>query len=171
MTLLLAGVVGAAVGNRTELALALVLVPMLVAVTLTDLERRIIPNRVLAAAALVGIAIVAVGEPATLLGRGVAAVVAGGLLHSANLLDRAAFGFGDVKLAAVMGLFLGPDVAVAMITALLAGSALAVAISLRSGSLARKQTIPFGPCLALGAVVALLAGRSLIGAYLGILPP
>jgi prepilin signal peptidase PulO-like enzyme (type II secretory pathway) len=171
MTLALAAVVGLAVGDPTELALALVLVPMLVVVTLTDLERRIIPNRVLAAAALVGLAIVAVGEPSTLLERAVAAVAAGGLLHSANLLDRGAFGFGDVKLAAVMGLFLGTEVAPAMIAALLAGSALAVVISLRSGSLARKQTIPFGPCLALGGVVALLAGRLMIGAYLGAFGP
>ena len=51
-------------GDPTELALGLVLVTTLLAVTLTDLERRIIPNRILIVAAVLGVAIVVVGTPA-----------------------------------------------------------------------------------------------------------
>src|ERR1700754_950248 len=53
-------------GDAGELALGLVFVSMLLAITLTDLERRIIPNKVLAVASLVGLAIVGVCAPGSL---------------------------------------------------------------------------------------------------------
>ena len=76
-------------------------------------------------------------------------------------------GLGDVKLAALMGLLLGRDVAPAILVALLAGSAVGLAMIARHGSAARKTAIPFGPFLALGGVVGLLAGEPLIDLYLG----
>ena len=75
-------------------------------------------------------------------------------------------GMGDVKLAAVMGLFLGRNVAAALLVALLAGSAFGLAIIAREGSAARKRAIPFGPFLALGGVVGLLAGDPMVEWYL-----
>jgi leader peptidase (prepilin peptidase)/N-methyltransferase len=75
-------------------------------------------------------------------------------------------GLGDVKLAAVMGLFLGRNVAPALIVALLAGSIVGMAMIARHGAQARKQAIPFGPYLALGGVVALLAGDPIVEWYL-----
>jgi leader peptidase (prepilin peptidase)/N-methyltransferase len=77
-------------------------------------------------------------------------------------------GLGDVKLAAVMGLFLGRDVGPALFAALLAGSVVGLAILAREGAAARKKAIPFGPFLALGGVVGLLAGGPLVDWYLGI---
>jgi leader peptidase (prepilin peptidase)/N-methyltransferase len=76
-------------------------------------------------------------------------------------------GLGDVKLAATMGLFLGRDVAPAILVALLAGSLVGLAMMIRYGAAARKRAIPFGPFLALGGVVGLLAGEELIDWYLG----
>jgi leader peptidase (prepilin peptidase)/N-methyltransferase len=75
-------------------------------------------------------------------------------------------GMGDVKLAAVMGLFLGRNVAPAIFVALLAGSVAGLAIIAREGSGARKQAIPFGPFLALGGIVGLLAGDPMVEWYL-----
>ena len=75
-------------------------------------------------------------------------------------------GLGDVKLAAVMGLFLGRNVAPAILVALLGGSLVGLAIIARHGAAARKQAIPFGPFLALGGVVGLLAGDQLVDWYL-----
>jgi leader peptidase (prepilin peptidase)/N-methyltransferase len=72
-----------------------------------------------------------------------------------------------VKLAAVMGLFLGRDIAPAILAALLAGSVVGLAIIARHGSAARKQAIPFGPFLAFGGVIGLLLGGELIDLYLG----
>jgi len=149
-----------------EIALGLVFVTVLVAVTLTDLERRIIPNKILIVAALLAVAIAAVTDPGSLPERGIAALAAGGLLFLAALAYPRGMGLGDVKLAATMGLFLGRDVAPAIFVALLAGSLVGLAIIARHGAAARKRAIPFGPFLALGGVVGLLAGEELIDLYL-----
>jgi leader peptidase (prepilin peptidase)/N-methyltransferase len=153
--------------DPAELALGLVFVTTLVAVTLTDLERRIIPNRILLVAAVAGVAIAAATDPAGLPERAIAAVAAGGLLFAAALAYPRGMGLGDVKLAVVMGLFLGRGVAPAILVALLAGSLAGLALIARHGAAARKRAIPFGPFLALGGVVGLLAGNQLVDWYLG----
>jgi leader peptidase (prepilin peptidase)/N-methyltransferase len=155
--------------DPAELALGLVFVTMLVAVTLTDLERRVIPNRILLVAAVAGVAIAAAMDPGSLPERALAAVAAGGLLFLAALAYPRGMGLGDVKLAAVMGLFLGRGVAPAILVALLAGALAGLALIARHGAAARKRAIPFGPFLALGGVVGLLAGNQLVDWYLGIL--
>jgi leader peptidase (prepilin peptidase)/N-methyltransferase len=153
--------------DPAQIALGIVFVTTLVAVTLTDLERRIIPNKILIVAAVLGVAIAAVGDPGSLPERAIAAVAAGGLLFAAALAYPRGMGMGDVKLAAVMGLFLGRDVGPAILVALLAGSAVGLALIARHGPAARKRAIPFGPFLALGGVVGLLAGNELVDWYLG----
>lgn len=150
-----------------EVALGLVFVTTLVAVTLTDLERRIIPNKVLLVAAVLGAAVVVATDPGSLPERAAAAAGAGGLLFLAALAYPRGMGLGDVKLAAVMGLFLGRNVAPAILVALLAGSLVGLAMIARHGAAARKRAIPFGPFLALGGVVGLLAGDELVDWYLG----
>jgi leader peptidase (prepilin peptidase) / N-methyltransferase len=150
-----------------EIALGLVFVTTLLAVTLTDLEQRIIPNKILLVATVLGIAIAAVAVPGTLPERALAAAAAGGLLFLAALIYPRGMGLGDVKLAAVMGLFLGRNVAPAMLVALLAGALVGLAMIAREGAAARKRAIPFGPFLALGGVAGLLAGDQLVDWYLG----
>ena len=73
---------------------------------------------------------------------------------------------GDVKLVAVMGLYLGREVAPALLIGIAAGALVGLAMIAVQGKAARKQTIPFGPYLALGGVVGALAGDELIDAYL-----
>jgi len=153
--------------GRGEIALGLVFVTMLLAVTLTDLEQRIIPNRILLVSAVVGAAIAAVADPGSLPERAIAAAAAGGLLFAAALAYPRGMGLGDVKLAATMGVFLGRNVAPAILVALLAGSLVGLAMIARDGAAARKTAIPFGPFLALGGVVGLLAGDQLVDWYLG----
>ena len=153
--------------DATAIALGLVFVTMLVAVTLTDLELRVIPNKILLVAAVLGIAIAAVGDPGSLPERAIAAVGAGGLFFLAAFAYPRGMGLGDVKLAATMGLFLGRDVAPAIFVALLAGSVVGMAMIARDGAGARKQAIPFGPFLAFGGVVGLLLGSELIDLYTG----
>src|SRR3954454_13652769 len=153
--------------DPVQLALGLVFVTMLVAVALTDLERRIIPNKILLVAAAIGIAIVAIGDPGSLPERAIAAGAAGAAFFLVALAYPQGMGLGDVKLAATMGLFLGRDVAPAILAALLAGSVVGLAMIARQGAAARKQAIPFGPFLAFGGVVGLLLGGQLIDLYLG----
>lgn len=165
MALLYAATVLVLWDDGTEIALGLVFVTMLVAVTLTDLERRIIPNKILLVAAVVGVAIAVVGDPGSLPERAIAAAGAGGLFFLAALAYPRGMGLGDVKLAATMGLFLGRDVAPAIFVALLTGSLVGLALIAREGTGARKRAIPFGPFLACGGVVGLLLGSELIDLY------
>jgi leader peptidase (prepilin peptidase)/N-methyltransferase len=150
-----------------EVALGLVFVTTLVAVTLTDLEQRIIPNKILLVAAVLEVAIAAATDPGSLPERAAAAAAAGGALFLAALAYPRGMGLGDVKLAAVMGLFLGRNVAPAILAALVAGSAVGLAMIAREGAAARKKAIPFGPFLAFGGVVGLLLGDQLVNWYLG----
>jgi leader peptidase (prepilin peptidase)/N-methyltransferase len=72
---------------------------------------------------------------------------------------------GDVKLAGVLGLFLGSSVVVALFGALLAGSLYGGVLFARHGSKARKMGVPFGPFLAFGGLLALLVGPDLVEVY------
>jgi leader peptidase (prepilin peptidase)/N-methyltransferase len=152
--------------DAAGVALGLVFVTMLLAVTLTDLERRIIPNRILAASVAIGVALAVALDPGSLPERAISAAAAGGLLFLAALAYPRGMGLGDVKLAAAMGFFLGRNVAPALFVALLAGSLVGLAMIARQGASARKQAIPFGPFLALGGVVGLLLGDQLVDLYL-----
>jgi len=76
-------------------------------------------------------------------------------------------GMGDVKLAALLGLYLGSSVAPALFVALVTGTVVGVAIMARKGTQeGRKTAIPFGPFLAVGGIVGLLAGPEMIDWYL-----
>lgn len=152
--------------DPAQLALGLVFVAMLAAITLTDLERRIIPNVILLAGAVAAVALVAATDPSSFPERAIAAAAAGGSLLVIGLAYPRGLGMGDVKLAAVMGLYLGSAVAPALLIAVLVGTLVGVGVMLRPGSDGRKTAVPFGPFLALGGVVAFLAGDQLIDAYL-----
>lgn len=153
--------------DAAEAAIGLVFVTVLAIVTLTDLERRIIPNKVLIVGAVLCLVIAIPTDLDGLPERVIAAAGVGGLFFLVALAYPAGMGLGDVKLAATMGLFLGRAVAPAILTALLAGSIVGLALMARHGSGARRMAIPFGPFLALGGVVGLLAGDQLVGLYLG----
>jgi leader peptidase (prepilin peptidase)/N-methyltransferase len=163
---LFAAVVIAHGASRT-IWLDLIFVAALVAITLIDVEHRIIPNKIVAAVALTAILLTALLQPHLLSERLIAGAAAGGFLLVAVLAYPAGMGMGDVKLAAVMGLVLGRSVAPAMLIALVTGTIVGVAVIARKGvSDGRKTAIPFGPFLALGSVVALFAGPALVNIYL-----
>jgi len=160
--------VGAVLAHHSAagIALSVVLILLMVPAALIDLEHRIIPNRITALGALlalvIGLALDPAGEPERL----IAGVGAGGFLLLAALAYPGGMGMGDVKLAAVMGLFLGAAVAPALLIALLAGVALGAAVIARKGARAgRKTAVPFGPFLALGAVLAVFFGHPLVDVY------
>lgn len=134
----------------------IVFVAMLTVVSVTDLRRRAIPNRVLAVAGALGLVLIGTVDPGSLPGHLVAALAAGGAFLLIVLIRPGSFGMGDVKLVAAMGLFLGGAVLGAVLVALLGGSCLGLALVGRHGAGARKRTIPFGPFLALGGLAALV---------------
>jgi leader peptidase (prepilin peptidase)/N-methyltransferase len=148
-----------------ELALGLAFCTLLVTITLTDLERRVIPNRVLAVAGVAGLAIAAATDPAGLPERLIAAAAAGGFLLLVALAYPRGMGMGDVKLVAVMGLYLGSAVAPALLIGFAAGALAGLAMIARQGAAARKAAVPFGPFLALGGVVGLWFGDAMVQWY------
>src|SRR5688500_792561 len=111
-----------ALGADRDVWLGLALVATLVPAALIDLEHRIIPNAILLPAALAAPVILALTRPGDLVEHLIAAVAAGGFLLAAALAYPAGMGMGDVKLAGVLGLYLGILVAPAMLIALLAGT-------------------------------------------------
>ncbi|HEY2216603.1 MAG TPA: prepilin peptidase [Solirubrobacteraceae bacterium] len=153
-------------GSAAAIGLSVALILIVVPAALIDVEHRIIPNSLTAlgavAALALGLALDPGGEPQRL----IAAAGAGGFLLVAALAYPGGMGMGDVKLAGVMGLFLGSAVVPAIFIALLTGALLGAAILLRDGVQAgRKTKVPFGPFLAFGAVVASFVGADIVHLY------
>ena len=149
-----------------QLALGLVLCAVLVTITLTDLDMRVIPNVVLLFGAVVAVAIVAVTDADDLVERGIAAAAAGGVMFVVAIAYPRGMGMGDVKLVGMLGLYLGRAVAPAVLAGFLVGALVGVAMMARHGAGARKQAIPFGPFLALGGIVGLWFGDDIVDWYL-----
>jgi leader peptidase (prepilin peptidase)/N-methyltransferase len=154
-------------GLTADAAVAAFFCAVLVAISATDIERRIIPNRIVLPAAVVVLAANTMLHPSVewvLAGFGAAL-----FLFLAVLAYPGGMGMGDVKLALLLGFALGATVPVAMMVGLVSGLVPSVVMFSRHGSAARKMRIPFGPFLAFGGVVALFAGDAILDAYLGLL--
>jgi leader peptidase (prepilin peptidase) / N-methyltransferase len=154
-------------GVTWDAAVAALFCAALVAVSATDIERFVIPNRVVLPAAAAVLAAQTLLHPSVEWTAG--AFGASAFLLLAALAYPAGMGMGDVKLALLLGAMLGRTVPVALMGGMLAALVPSVVLLARHGSAARKMRIPFGPFLALGGVVALFAGHILLNAYLGLL--
>jgi leader peptidase (prepilin peptidase) / N-methyltransferase len=153
-------------GSAATIALNVVFILLLVPIALIDVEHRIIPNRLTALGAMLALAIGTALDPSGEPERLIAAAVAGGALLVAALAYPGGMGMGDVKLAGVMGLFLGSAVAPAMLVALFAGVLFGALVVTQKGARAtRKMAIPFGPFLAFGSVLAVFTGEPLVNLY------
>ena len=152
-------------GADADLLAELPFAAILIALAAIDLEHRILPNRIVLPAAVFGIVAAAVvhpGELPELLLAGAAGFTA---LLLIALAKPGGMMMGDVKLAGVMGLYLGLALVPALLVAFLAGSLVGVGLMAARGMAARKEAVPFGPFLALGAMVGLLAGDELVDLY------
>jgi leader peptidase (prepilin peptidase)/N-methyltransferase len=154
-------------GADRSVWLGLAFVLLLVPITLIDLDFRLIPNTLTLAGAVVAIALVLLTRPDDLVEHLIAAAAAGGFLLVAAIAYPAGMGMGDVKLAGVMGLFLGRAVGPAMFAAMILGTVVGALVIARKGSKeGRKTAIPFGPYLALGGLIGLFAGEPVVEWYL-----
>lgn len=153
-----------------SVSIGVLLVLLLIGVTTVDVRERRIPNVLTCHAALLAVASGLLYDEAGQPSRLIAAVVAVAFLLTVRAPRPEGLGLGDVKLAGVLGLCLGPVVAVALAVAFLAGSVVAVAVVLRDGRRALRTTsVPFGPYLAGGGVVAFFVGQPLLDVYVGLL--
>ena len=152
-------------GVNGRLALELPFAAVLIAVSEIDIEHKIIPNRVLLPAAVWGLVGAALVRTSPLPELAIAGAGAFTFLLVAALIHPKGMGMGDVKLAGVMGLYLGASIVPAMLIGFLTGSIVGIGMFARYGPAARKMGVPFGPFLALGGLVSLLAGPDLIHLY------
>ncbi len=150
-----------------EVVLGCTFAAFLAVITLTDLERRIIPNVVVAAGTVAGIAIVAITDSGDLPEHLIAGAGAGGFLLIVALAYPRGMGMGDVKLAGMMGIYLGSAVIPALLIGFLSGSIFGLGLIARDGAAARRSKVPFGPFLALGGVIAVLVGPEIVDWYTG----
>ena len=157
--------IAAIAGVDAELWLALPFAALMIAVAAIDIEHRIVPNKLLTPAAVWAVVAWPVVDLGFLPEALVAAAGAFAFLLIAALAYPAGMGMGDVKLAGVMGLYLGLSVIPALAAAFLAGSIVGIAIVVRQGGDARKTGVPFAPFLAFGGLVGLLAGGELVALY------
>jgi leader peptidase (prepilin peptidase) / N-methyltransferase len=165
LTAALFAAVAVQTGMSPEVWPGLALMTLLVAVSAIDIEHRIVPNRLLVPAAAVALALWALADPGRIPENLIAAAGAGGFLLVAAVAYPAGMGMGDVKLAAVMGLFLGRAVAPALFVGFAAGALVGVVMMALQGAAARKQGIPFAPFLALGGIVGQLFGADIVDWY------
>jgi leader peptidase (prepilin peptidase) / N-methyltransferase len=161
--LLLTGCV-LAFGLSAHTVVACCFCAVLVAVSATDLEHRIIPNRIVVPAAAAALVAQTLLHPSPEWALG--AFGASGFLLVAAIAYPAGMGMGDVKLALLLGAVLGRTVPVAMMLGMISALVPSIVLLARHGTAARKMGIPFGPFLALGGIVALFAGDTLLNAYL-----
>jgi leader peptidase (prepilin peptidase) / N-methyltransferase len=138
----------------------------LVAVSATDLEHRIIPNRIVVPAGVIVLAANTALHPGPQWAIG--SFGASAFLLVAALAYPGGMGMGDVKLAFLMGAALGKTVPVALFVGMIAAMIPGIVLLVRHGRAARKMGVPFGPFLALGSVVALFAGHWLLHGYLSL---
>ena len=144
----------------------------LVALSAIDLEHFLLPNRIVYPLALATLALLTVGAVGdgdwAALGRAVLGGVAGMLtLGALHVMSPRSMGFGDAKLAFVLGLALGwAELILGLFCGFLAGALVGLAlITLRQRG--RKDHLPFGPFLAFGTLVVLMWGDVILRWYRG----
>jgi leader peptidase (prepilin peptidase)/N-methyltransferase len=152
--------------DTADIALGIALVTLLVPMTIIDLEHRLIPNKLTLPFAVLALVLGVALDPGFLVEQLIAGIAAGGFFFLAAAAKPGGMGMGDVKLAGVLGLYLGRAVAPAVFAALISGVVVGAIIIARVGrEQGRKTPVPFGPFLALGALVGLFAGDSIVDSY------
>jgi leader peptidase (prepilin peptidase)/N-methyltransferase len=153
-------------GADRDAWLGLAFVLLAVPIAMIDIDHQIIPNRLNALGAVGAVAILALTRPGDLPEHLIAAAAAGTFLFVAWFAYPRGMGLGDVKFAFVMGLFLGAEVAPAMLMGMLLGTLAGAAVMARKGVReGRKTKVPFGPFLVAGGLFGLLAGAPVVDWY------
>jgi leader peptidase (prepilin peptidase)/N-methyltransferase len=162
-------------GISFEVALFAAFFWVLVALTAIDLEHKLLPNKIVYPtfiASWVGLTAASAveGDFEALKGAALGALIFGGFLFIVAFIVPAGMGGGDVKLAFVLGTYLGYAgsigvTLVGMFLSFLIGGLVGIGLLLTGQG--RKTQVPFGPFLAAGTMVAVLWGRTILDWYLG----
>jgi len=146
-----------------------------VALALIDLDVRRLPDAIVlpsypAAAALLALASWGAGDWQALLRAAEGGAALWVLYLGLSLVKQGAMGFGDVKLAGILGAYLGwlgwGDLAVGAFAAFFVGGLVSVGLLLAKKA-GRRTAIPFGPWMLIGAAIGIAVGAPAWAAYLG----
>lgn len=158
-----------------EIAFVCAASAVLVALAFIDLSHRRVPNKIVlpataVAAVWVTAAALTTGEPG-MAGEALGSGAAGFALLFVIALVSGGMGFGDVKLAAFIGIACGrfgwEVFVLGVFAAFIVGGVVALALLL-AGRSGRKDAIPFAPMLCAGALIGLYAGEAPVQAWLGL---
>jgi leader peptidase (prepilin peptidase)/N-methyltransferase len=146
---------------------------VLIVVSFIDLDLRIIPDRVTLPGIAVGLILAPFLGLTTFGGSLLGAVVGGGALYLIAIAGTAAFGKesmggGDIKLAAMLGAFLGWQAVLLLLFVAFLSGAVAGAILLAVRGKDCEHAIPFGPFIAFGTLLAVVWGDALLAWYAAI---
>jgi leader peptidase (prepilin peptidase) / N-methyltransferase len=156
----------ARLGLHPQLVPALLLTALIVPASAIDINHRIIPDRINLPGALAVLVAAIAAQPDRWLELMLGGLGAALFLGLAWFFYPAGMGFGDVKLALMLGFGTGRYAVVALFAGFAISLVPSVALVARQGLKGRKSTFPFGPFLAAGAVVALLWGPELWNLWL-----
>lgn len=167
LTGLLFAACGLKFGFAIELLPALLFVSTLLIVSNSDIEQRIIPNAVIVPALALGVPAMLAAYPDEWVNWLLSSLIAFAAMFLIALAYPRGMGMGDVKLAAVMGLYLGRAVAPALLLAFLLGTIVGLGVMAKRGvAEGRKTALPFGPFMAIGGVFGLFWGDDVVEWYL-----
>lgn len=159
LALVAAGLIGALLARHGLDADSLVdafTIAVLVVISREDIDRRIIPNRIVLPAWAIVLVANVVLHPGQWWHWLVASFGCGYLFYVLARFSNGGLGMGDVKLVAFLGAALGSDVVPALVIGTALGALVSIAIIVRHGAEGRKRTIPYGPFLAAGAIAVLI---------------
>ena len=143
-------------GMHAETLVVVFVIAVLVVISRHDLERHIIPNRIVVPAWIIVLLAQVTIYPHRWLEWTLGSLGAGLFFLVVLLAYPAGLGMGDVKLALLIGAALGWAVVAALFLGTLAAGIVSLGLLIAYGSSARKRAIPLGPFLAGGAIVVLL---------------
>ena len=148
-----------ALGPTADFAVAVVLLPALIAITGIDLQHQLIPDAITLPGILVGLLLNLATGRISWVESVIGIVLGGGLFFLIILVSRGGMGGGDLKLGAMLGAFLGwKALLFGLFVAIVLGGVIGAAF-LATGVRGRKDPIPFGPFLAAGGAMALVWGE------------
>lgn len=168
-------------GLTWELAMVIAYSSILIALLVIDLERKILPNKIVYPGIALAFAVACFGtilnfQPVSIAHLGfnlwivdavIGAITGFILLFIIAMIFRGGMGWGDVKLAGMVGMIVGfPLIFVALFISIVLGGIVA-GFLLITRIKKRKEAIPFGPFLAAATIITLLWGEILLKWYLG----
>src|ERR687894_1158400 len=155
-------------GASLPLLAALVLISALIALAVIDLEHRLLPNAIVGPAALAGLVLSILADPALWWTYPLSAIAVAGALLGLALIYPSGMGMGDVKMGGMLGAFLGPYAALAVFLGALLG-AVTGGVLMAAGKVQRRSALPFGLFMALGGIITLFVGPELWGLYMNLM--